>query len=79
MHPIIKPMKTEEYEVDQSKYPHVAKLPTRALILAPSGGGKTILIQNMILDIYIAIAFQGSIFFPLLSMLMLFGILLFRI
>ena len=28
------------------------KLPMRALICAPSGGGKTILLQNMILDIY---------------------------
>jgi len=45
-------MKTVEYEVDQSKYPHVAKLPAGALLLAPSNSGKTTLIQNMILDIY---------------------------
>ena len=51
MYPEIKPAKTQEYQVDQSKYTQVGKLPTRALILAPSGGGKTILIQNMILDI----------------------------
>ena len=52
MRPEIKPAKTEEYSVEQSQYPQVGKLPTRALILAPSGGGKTILIQNIILDIY---------------------------
>lgn len=52
MHPVIKPIKIEEFEVEQSKYPQVGSLPMRSLILAPSGGGKTILIQNMILDIY---------------------------
>ena len=50
--PNIKPIRMEEYTSKQSKYEHCAKLPTRSLIVAPSGGGKTVLLQNMILDIY---------------------------
>ena len=52
MYPVVKPFKVEEFDVEQSKYSQVGSLPMRSLILAPSGGGKTILIQNMILDIY---------------------------
>ena len=48
----IKPIKLKEYEVKQSKYNVVSKLPIRAVILEPSGSGKNILLQNMILDIY---------------------------
>jgi hypothetical protein len=50
--PQIKPMKVAEYEFEQSKHPMVGKLPTRSMLLAPSGGGKTVLLQNMVLDIY---------------------------
>ena len=50
--PTIKPIKLKEYEVKQSKYNVVSKLPLRAVILGPSGSGKSILLQNMILDIY---------------------------
>jgi hypothetical protein len=50
--PNIKPIKLKEYEVKQSKYDVVSKLPLRAVILGPSGSGKSILLQNMILDIY---------------------------
>ena len=50
--PSIKPIKVPEYDSKQSKYMFSGKLPTRSLILAPSGGGKTVLLQNMILDIY---------------------------
>ena len=50
--PIIKPIKLDEYASKQSKYQHAATPPTRSLILAPSGSGKTVLLQNMILDIY---------------------------
>ena len=49
--PQIKPIKVTEYEFEQSKYPMVGKLPTRSMLLAPSGGGKTVLLQNMVLDI----------------------------
>jgi len=50
--PTIKPIKTFNFESKQSTYAHSGKLPTRSLILAPSGGGKTVLLQNMVLDIY---------------------------
>ena len=50
--PVIAPIKHKEYECRQSKYDHVPKLPMRSMILSPSGGGKTVLLQNMILDIY---------------------------
>ena len=50
--PIIKPIKVKEYQVKQSKYEYVSKLPTRSVINAASGSGKTVLIQNLILDIY---------------------------
>ena len=30
----------------------VPRIPMRSLVLAPSGGGKTILIQNLIMNIY---------------------------
>jgi len=50
--PKIQPIKLKEYEVKQSKYDVVPKLPLRAIILGPSGSGKSILLQNMIMDIY---------------------------
>ena len=50
--PIIKPIKLTEYQTKQSKYSMVGKLPTRALLVGPSGSGKGILLSNMILDIY---------------------------
>ena len=50
--PIITPLKTKQYEVKQTKYEHVSKLPTRSIINAASGSGKTVLIQSLILDIY---------------------------
>ena len=50
--PKIEPIKLKEYTSKQSKYHQRAKLPTRSIVLGPSGTGKTILLQNMILDIY---------------------------
>jgi len=50
--PTIKPIKLKEYEVKQSKYNVVSKLPMRSVIFGPSGSGKSILLQNFILDIY---------------------------
>jgi ERCC4-related helicase len=50
--PNIKPVSTTEYNLKQSKYEYAGKLPQRRLIVAPSGNGKTVLIQNLILDIY---------------------------
>ncbi len=50
--PIIKPIQTKEYETKQSKYNVVSRLPLRSIVLGPSHSGKSVLIQNMILDIY---------------------------
>ena len=50
--PKIEPVKIKQFEVKQSKYNIVSKLPMRSIILGPSGSGKTVLLQNMILDIY---------------------------
>ena len=52
MIPIIKPIKVKEFKTKQSKYDIVGQLPIRSILLAPSGGGKGVLLQNMILDIY---------------------------
>ena len=49
--PVIAPRKVKQYEVKQSKYEHVSKLPCRSVINAASGSGKTVLIQSLILDI----------------------------
>ena len=43
--PIMKPVKPNEYNTKQSRYPMVGKLPTRALLCGPSGSGKGILIE----------------------------------
>lgn len=50
--PEIKPIKVRQFESKQSKYEQVGKLPTRSLLLGPSGSGKGILLQNLILNIY---------------------------
>jgi len=42
----------KEYETKQSKYDIAPKIPFRSIILGPSGSGKSILLQNMILNIY---------------------------
>ena len=63
--PKIEPINIKDYTVKQSYYETVGKLPIRSIILGPSGSGETVLLQNMILDIYIyiRIAFHGSISF----------------
>ena len=48
--PKIAPIKLKEYEVKQSRSNVVPKLPFRFICLGPSGSGKSILIQNMILN-----------------------------
>ena len=52
MIPHIKPIKSAEYTCKQSKYPQLYTLPTRSLIVGPSGTGKSVLLVNMLLDIY---------------------------
>ena len=48
----IEPIKLKEYEAKQSKYDIAPKIPFRSIILGPSGSGKSILLQNIILNIY---------------------------
>jgi len=50
--PIIKPHKTAEYDFQQSKYDVAPRIPFSQIVVGPSGSGKSILLQNMILDIY---------------------------
>ena len=50
--PKVEPIKLQQYDTKQSKYDMVPRIPFRGIILAPSGGGKTVLLQNMILNIY---------------------------
>ena len=51
--PEIKPYNHDKFNSKQSKYNIVSKLPgVRGMILAPSNSGKSILLQNIILDIY---------------------------
>ena len=48
----VEPIQVKQYEVKQSKYKQCGTLPTRSVLLAPSGGGKTILLQNLVLKVY---------------------------
>ena len=48
----LEPIKLKEFEVQQSKFDVAPKIPFRSVILGPSGSGETILLQNMILNIY---------------------------
>jgi hypothetical protein len=51
--PNISPVKHIEYECQQSKYGDIVpSLPLRGMICAASFSGKSILIQNLILDVY---------------------------
>ena len=48
----IRPIDIKEYTCKQSRHSHVPKIPLRMILLAPSGSGKTVLISNLILNIY---------------------------
>ena len=50
--PTITPIKLKEYNVKQSQYEVAPKLPMRAMLVGPSGSGKSVLLSNMILNIY---------------------------
>ena len=60
--PVIKVIKVKEYQVKQSKYEYVSKLPTRSVINAASGSGKSVLIQNLILETSIHETLTPSLF-----------------
>ena len=48
----VKPAKADHYEFAQSNYPQLPEIPFRAIVAAPSGAGKTVLLQSMVLDLY---------------------------
>ena len=50
--PVIKPIDIPEYKYKNSKYDMMPSLPFRGILVASSTGGKTVLIQNLILNIY---------------------------
>ena len=62
--PVIKPVDVKQYEVKQSKYKIAPSLPIRSIILGPSGSGKSVMLQSMILDIYRGSFDQIYIFSP---------------
>ena len=68
--PIVKPINVKEYDFKQSKYEVAPKLPFSQTITGPSGSGKGILLQSMILDIYRdvfeRIYIFGLLLFPLI-------------
>ena len=48
----IKAIKLQEYTCKQSKHDIVPKLPLGGIVLATSGSGKTVLLSNLILNVY---------------------------
>ena len=62
--PIIKADAVKEFTVKQSVYQVAGKLPVRSMIVAPSGSGKTVLLSNLILDIYRGCFSRVYIFSP---------------
>ena len=63
--PEIEPYNQYIYKSKHSKYQMVSQLPgVRGLILAPSHSGKSVLLQNIILDIYRNCFEQMFIFSP---------------
>ena len=62
--PEVKPHKVKEFECLQSKYEHVPKLPCRSILYAPSGAGKSVLLQIFMLDIFRGCFARWYIFSP---------------
>ena len=50
--PIMKPIDIAKYECKQSNYACCPELPMRAMRCAPSGCGKSVVLQNMILNVF---------------------------
>ena len=48
----IKPAKIKEFKCEQSNYEHAPELPMRAVAYGPSGSGKSVLLQQLILDVF---------------------------
>jgi len=48
----IKPLTHDTFKFKQSEHEYLPKLPIRGIILAPSGSGKTVLLSNIIVNLY---------------------------
>ena len=49
---IVKPAKSDTYHFAQSKHEILPQIPFRMIVASPSGGGKTVLLQSMMLSLY---------------------------
>ena len=65
--PIVKPVNVKEHDFKQSKYEVAPKLHFSQIITGPSGSGKGILLQSMILDIYRGVFERIHIWSPSIS------------
>ena len=65
--PTVKPVHVKEYGFKQSKYEVAPKLPFSQIITGPSGSGKGILLQSMILDIHRGVFERIYIWSPSIS------------
>ena len=70
--PKIHPIKEKHWECRQSKFPQVPKCPLRMLAIGLSGSGKSVALQNMVLDIYRNCFSRVYIFHPV-SILTIYG------
>ena len=51
--PSLKPIQLKEHTCKQGKYGDIVpKLPMRSMLVGPPGSGKTVLLTNMVLDLY---------------------------
>ena len=62
--PTIKPIDIAKYESKQSHYASCPELPMRAMLCGPSGSGKSVVLQNMILDVFRGCFSRVYIFSP---------------
>ena len=62
--PVVKPIDEKTFHFKQSKYANVPKVPFRAIILGPSGSGKSVLLVSLILDIYRDVYERVYVFSP---------------
>ena len=65
--PLIVQHKTKNYHIKQSRYEVVPKLPFQSIIYAPSNSGKTVLITNLIENVYRDCFERVYIFSPSIS------------
>ena len=49
---IVKPAQSDTYHFAQSKHEILPQIPFRMIVAGPSGGGKTVLLQSMMLSLY---------------------------